>query len=257
MTRTTRRAALILTAVLVAAAIAGGAAPAFAAGTGPQGSLDAVSLHGVTGAEVRGWVSDGTDTTSVAVYVDDSGYTLSSSDSRPDVHAYLGSSQSQYGFDHLVALPAGTHRVCAYALSAHGAPNPLLACQSITAPSDPIGVLDSAVALCPINPLFDTVRVTGWEFDPDRLGGPGVVDTYIHSPSIGTTNGVRNATTIHRPDVAAAYGLSNDVVGFSFEVSRKYGFDTARLYGVNTDGAGTNPLFATVHISDLAFPGAC
>ena len=251
MTRTTRRAALALTAVLTAATIASGAAPAFAAVSGPQGSLDAVSLHGVTGAEVRGWVSDGTDTTSVAIYVDDAGYTLTASDSRPDVQAYLGSNQSQYGFDHVVPLPAGTHRVCAYALSQHGAPNPLLTCQSITAPSDPIGVLDSAVALCPINPLFDTVRVTGWEFDPDRLGGPGVVDTYVHNPVLGTTTGSRTTTTIHRPDVAAAYGLSNDLVGFSFVINQKYGFDTARLYGVNTDGAGTNPLFATVHPADL------
>jgi hypothetical protein len=257
MTRTARRAALLLTAVLAAAGIVSGGAPASAAVSGPQGSLDAVSLHGVSGVEVRGWVADGTDTTSVAVYVDGAGHTLSSSASRPDVQAHLSSSQSQYGFDHVVPLPAGTHQVCAYALSQHGAPNPLLACQSITAPYNPIGVLDTAVAVCRNNPLYDTVRVTGWEFDPDRLGGSGVVDTYVHSPVFGTTTGVRNPTTIHRPDVAAAYGLSNDLVGFSFEVSQKYGFDTARLYGVNTDGAGTNPHFATVYTSALSSPNGC
>lgn len=243
MVGATGRAALAVAVTVVATFGVTGVEAA--AATGPQGALDSVSLRGVSGAEVRGWVSDGTAPTGVAVYVDGTGYTLSASDSRPDVQAHLGSSQSGYGFDHVVPLPSGTHQVCAYSLSQHGAANPLLACQSLTAPSDPIGHVDS-VEQVGTNPQVELVRITGWVFDPDRRGGPGVVDTYVHSSVFQSTTGSRHTTTIERPDVAAAYGLTGDVVGFSLEVAQKYGFDTVRVYGVNTDGPGTNPLFATI-----------
>ena len=259
MSWTSRRAAVALVVVgLTAAAVtAVGATAGAAVPTGAQGSLDSVTLSGVSGVEVRGWVSDGTVPTRVAVYVNDNGYTytggtgytLSSSDSRPDVQAYLGSGQVGYGFDHVVALPSGTHQVCAYALSQTGGPNPVLGCQSITAPSNPVGNVDS-VEQVGTDPQSEVVRIIGWVFDPDRQGGPGVVDTYIDSRAYGTTTGTRNTTTIARPDVAAAYGLSSDTVGFSFEVSQNYGFDTARLHGINTDGPGTNTLVATLSPSN-------
>jgi hypothetical protein len=263
--RTLRRAAVaVVVAGLTAATATAGVATATAAPTGAQGSLDAVSLSGVSTVEVRGWVSDGSTPTRVAVYVNSTGYTytggtgytLSSSDSRPDVAAHLGSAQAGYGFDHVVPLPSGTHQVCAYALSQTGGPNPLLGCQSITAPSNPIGHVDSVEQVASGNPLTEVVRITGWVFDPDRQGGPGVVDTYLHSTAYGTTTGTRNTTTLARPDVATAYGLTNDTVGFSLEVGQKYGFDTARLYGINTDGPGTNTLFATLSPTNPTPPPA-
>jgi hypothetical protein len=252
--RSRTKAVLAVAATALASVMAPGIAAA--ATPGPQGSLDSVSLTGVSGVQVRGWVSDGTAPTGVAVYVDGTGYTLTATDTRPDVQAHLGSGQSGYGFNHVVPVPAGQHRVCAYALSQHGAANPLLGCRSITAPSDPIGHVDSAVEVCTIS-LSEQVRITGWVFDPDRRGGPGIVDAYVHSAVFSSTVGTRNTTTIERSDVAAAYGLSGDVVGFSIDVGMKYGFDTVRLYGINTDGAGSNPLFATISTANLAPPTGC
>ena len=259
MSWVSRRAvvALVVAGLTAAAVTAVGSTAGAAVATGAQGSLDSVTLSGVSGVEVRGWVSDGTAPTGVAVYVNvngytytgGTGYTLSSSDSRPDVQAHLGSAQAGYGFDHVVALPSGTHQVCAYALSQTGGANTVLGCQAITAPANPVGYVDS-VEQVGTDPQTEVVRITGWVFDPDRQGGPGVVDTYIDSRAYGTTTGTRNTTTIARPDVAAAYGLTSDTVGFSFEVSQHYGFDTARLYGINTDGPGTNTLFATLSPSN-------
>ena len=54
-----RRTAFVAAAPVVAAIGASGSEAAVA-GTGPQGSLDAVSLRGISGVEIRGWTADGT-----------------------------------------------------------------------------------------------------------------------------------------------------------------------------------------------------
>ena len=103
----------------------------------PFGSLDTVtSSDGGRTIAVAGWTID-PDTTSpltVHVYVDDVGRGILTADgARPDV----GTMFAPYGPNHgyratITGLPAGTHRVCAFALNvAVGGVNPELGCATL------------------------------------------------------------------------------------------------------------------------------
>lgn len=104
----------------------------------PLGALDAVGADR-TGVSVRGWALD-PDTTApvqVHVYVDGVGRgVLTAASSRPDVARQYPLHGAAHGYDVRlpVALAAGDHQVCTYAVNtgAGSGANPLLGCRTVT-----------------------------------------------------------------------------------------------------------------------------
>ncbi len=113
-----------------------GPVPASTAGHNPIGYYDsavAVSGHRI---RVRGWALDPDNRSlplSIAVYYD--GHPLGwfrSTVSRPDVAKARKAGPNQ-GFDITVAVPAGRHSVCTYAINIGlGTGNPKLGCRTVT-----------------------------------------------------------------------------------------------------------------------------
>ena len=139
--------------------------------TEPGGSLDAVTAE--PGAlRVRGWTVD-PDTaapTDVHVYVDGAfGTALRAGAGRPDVAAARPGYGDLHGYEGVVRVVAGAHRVCAYAINvAPGSGNPLLGCSTATtAASSVLGSLDA------VERAGDGARVAGWGDRHRHLGPDG------------------------------------------------------------------------------------
>lgn len=101
----------------------------------PVGQLDSVALSTVNGkgvATVSGWAVD-PDTTApiwVHVYVDTGGTPVLADRERGDLARYF--STTNHGFQATVTFPAGTHRLCAYAINVPAGGNPELGCRVLT-----------------------------------------------------------------------------------------------------------------------------
>lgn len=218
---------------------------------GTIGRLDQASLQYADKVRVRGWALDNAPSgpaINVAVYVDTTGYILQTTQSRSDVQAAFGLPRSTYGFQADLPLPAGTHRVCAYALNNRD--NPLLGCQSVTRSGNPIGVVDSIEFTDYAPGGRYTVVMTGWSFDPDAPGVPGGVAYYVRGNDLGGVNDSTRSgqvtTSIPRPDVQTAYGLSTAAVGYRVSFPYFACTKSVRLYALNIAGPGTNPIFFNV-----------
>jgi hypothetical protein len=224
----TRPRALVLTGALLLGLLMPTTAASAATPAGTAGSLDQASVQSPDKVRVRGWALDnapGGAAINVAVY---------------------GLPRSTYGYQADLPLTAGTHRVCAYALNNRD--NPLLGCTSVTRSGDPLGVVDS-VTFTDMQPNGSyTVLIKGWSFDPDAASSPGGVAYYVRGNDLGADSSVSKqiTTTVARPDVEAAYGLSTSTVGY--EISFPYFACTksVRLYALNQAGPGSNPIFFNV-----------
>lgn len=173
----------------------------------PFGYLDAAASEPGR-VRVQGWAADPDEPrvpVGVHVYVD--GKFVASdtaAGSRADVAAALPEVGDRHGYDIAVTVPAGRHRVCAWALDTGGGANTTLGCADVITPAGAaaIGYLDSVVAAGP-----GQVRVIGWAMDPDA-------DTPV--PVTLTIDG--SATTRHagvaRPDVSAVFPLFSPARGF-------------------------------------------
>lgn len=101
----------------------------------PVGQLDSVALSTVNGkgvATVSGWAVD-PDTTApiwVHVYVDSGGTPVLADRERGDLARYF--STTNHGYEATVTFPAGTHRLCAYAINVPAGGNPELGCRVLT-----------------------------------------------------------------------------------------------------------------------------
>lgn len=240
---------LVLAAALLLGLVVPTTASAAAPPPGTAGSLDQATVQSPDKVRVRGWALDDAPDgppINVAVYVDTTGYVLTTDQPRPDVQAAFGLPRDTYGYQADLPLPAGTSRVCAYALNNRD--NPLLGCQSVTRSGDPLGVVDSVefTNRDPQAGRFDVV-VTGWSFDPDSPGTPGGVAVYYRPSDLccdDVSEQVR--TNLPRPDVQAAYGLSTDAVGFQITLDYRICSKSVRLYALNQAGPGTNPIFFNV-----------
>ena len=100
----------------------------------PRGHLD--SVQGVSGgAQVRGWSFDPTTaaSTDVHVYVDgrfSSGFPAGVS--RGDVANVFPNLGADHGFDSLISLAPGSHRVCVFGLNSTGSASVDLGCSTVT-----------------------------------------------------------------------------------------------------------------------------
>ena len=203
----------------------------------PVGVLDGVTpgstLHGYT---VAGWAFDPDDPATsigVHVYLDATlPAALVANGPRPDVAAAYGLPSAAHGYSTPLAVPGGTHTVCTYGIDVEGFTNSSLGCRTITIPVDPIASLDR------VGPVAadGTVTLSGWEFDPDLAAGPGQVHVYVDTTGYAFTAGLA------RPDVAAAYRLTNPQVGYATTVPVPPGTHQVCAYGINTTGAGGNVL---------------
>ncbi|WP_273654163.1 peptidoglycan recognition protein family protein [Cellulomonas fimi] len=194
----------------------------------PVGALDSVALSPGTGqATLSGWARD-PDTTSpidVHVYVDSGGTATRADKPRPDLARYFPT--SDHGFDVTVRVPAGQHRVCAYAINVPAGDNPSLGCRVVTMPATPpVGQVD-AVA---VGADGRTV-VSGWARDADATG-PIDVHVYVDAGGRATT------ANLPRPDLARYFPTSDH--GFSAVVTVPPGSHRVCAYAINVP-AGDNP----------------
>ncbi|HEX8768829.1 MAG TPA: hypothetical protein VF714_10690, partial [Jatrophihabitans sp.] len=134
-----------------------------------------------------------------------------------------------HGFRITVRVPAGSSRVCVYALNKGPGSTGRPGCKTIWLRTSPLGRIDSV-----------TVRgskavVTGWTFD---FSNP--------AQAIGVTvtrNGrqvISSRTSLLRADVNRAWSVTG-LHGFSYTVSLVAGTNRLCAYGVNI-GAGANAL---------------
>ena len=101
----------------------------------PIGSLDAVSTVGGPQVRVAGWSFDPSSPTThiaVHVYINGTGYAISTGDYRPDVRNVYPQTTANQGFIATLPAPLGLDTVCAYGINVGPGDNALLGCKSIT-----------------------------------------------------------------------------------------------------------------------------
>jgi peptidoglycan hydrolase-like amidase len=198
----------------------------------PLGRLDQASMTGVHTLRLRGWAMDPAHTgvsTAVRITVGASNLVVAATRSRPDVQTAYRTTFAAYGYDTTVTLPPGVTRVCVSALTVDRAAATSLRCVSETIGVNPGGHVDSLTKVS-----AGHYRIAGWAFDPDANGGSTRVDVYVDQ------KGYALPATLPRPDVARAYLLSNDRVGFSAVLPVPAGAHRVCAYAINTVGPGTN-----------------
>jgi hypothetical protein len=203
----------------------------------PIGSLDGLSLQGVT-ATVNGWAIDPDAPTSPAavhVYLDGALLTAVAADGqRPDLAAALPGAGAAHGFSASGRLPAGAHTMCAYVINAGpGSVNTGLGCRTVTVAPDawnPSGSLDGATV------SSRSVRVSGWAVDPDSLTAP--VDVHFYVDGRFATALTASQT---RPDIAAAVPGAGPSHGYVAAFDALPGSHNVCAYAINIGGGTANP----------------
>jgi hypothetical protein len=199
------------------------------AATPPLGRVDSVALDtGAGTATVSGWALDRDTTQPIAVhvYVDSGGTAVRADRSRPDLASI--SATTNHGFQATVRVPAGSHRLCVYAINTPVGDNPSLGCRTVTMPATPpIGQVDSVR----LDAATGTAVVSGWALDPDSTQPIGV-HVYVDS------GGKATVANLGRPDLASISRTTNH--GFQTTVRVPAGSHRLCVYAINTP-AGDNP----------------
>lgn len=224
-----------------------------AAAPAPVGNLDVVSVNKTsTSASLNagGWAVDRADSSQsipVHVYVKSpdgttKSYAFTASQPRSDVNAALGVT-GNHGFATAIPVSApGVYQVCVYAIALNplAVSNPLLGCRSVDAGKSgtPVGHVDS-VGIRSAGGIT-SLEATGWTFDPDVSASSNPVHAYVTAPD-GRTTGYAFTTSVDRPDVNKAFGITG-IHGYSVKVNvTQRGTYTMCLYGI-----GISP-FSTGH----------
>ncbi len=199
----------------------------------PLGNVDGV--HALPGAWVRiaGWALDPTrlaGPVDVQVWSDTGPVgVVSASASRPDVVAAFPAYASGFGFDQELAVPPGTRRVCAYAISGRDRFGAEIGCRDVAVPPrNPIGNLDSVVR------RGSTFRLGGWALDGDTADAVEV-HVYVN----GTIAAVGRADEV-RYDIQALYPAFG--AGHGFEITAPIGRWPAEVcaYAINVGTGSVN-----------------
>jgi hypothetical protein len=182
---------------------------------------------------VRGWTLD-PDTaapTRVDIYVDGGIAATTTADrSRPDVGAAYPGAGAAHGFDVLVGVAGGAHKVDTYAINVASAdPNALIDSRIVQTPTGPpFGALDRA------DGVGGGARVRGWAIDPDTTD-PIPVHVYMDGRPVKAV-----PANVVRGDVGAAYPLYNATHGFDTVVSAASGYHVIEAYAINAGAGGVN-----------------
>lgn len=197
----------------------------------PAGNVDSVrASNGWLTAS--GWAFDWDTTEPVVVhaYVDGVRHVVLADGPSPAVDAAFPGAGVNRGFTLRVAVGAGTHEVCLYALNVGGGSTLAMGCSSATMDgSAPAGSLDAAV------PGGGGVTVSGWAFDWD-VAGPVPVHVYV--------DGVGVATVADRPSplVETAFPGAGSNRAFRVKVPTSPGVHQVCAYALNLPSGPTTVL---------------
>jgi hypothetical protein len=217
----------------------------------PFGALDLVGqVPG--GVRVAGWVidPDADIAPPVHIYVGDQFVTSAIPDRlRPDVTAAFPRSGTARGFDVIVPTPAGTHRICAYAINTDrsnvGDPalSRLLGCRTATVNARSIGAVD-VVETAP-----GGVRVAGWALDPETAEALDI-HVYVDGALAGVTK-----TDKPREDIAALAPSYGPTRGFDFVVPALPGQRDVCVYAIDAGSGGAgNPMLGCRRVGVRSAP---
>lgn len=209
----------------------------------PTGNLDAVA-PARDGLTVSGWANDPkAAAASVHIYLDGRlAAAVRTGVARPDVQAALPAAGSSAGFSvQLRGVATGRRTVCAYAVSAANAGNPLLGCRTVTASRQSFGRLDD------VSGVPGGVQLRGWALDP--LADATKVHVYVDGRAAASVT-----TSTSRPDVAAAYRGYPTTAGFTATVAGLTpGRRTVCAYAISSAG-GANPNLGCKQVDVRANP---
>lgn len=204
----------------------------------PFGSLDTVkSVPG--GVEVSGWSIDPDTASPIRVHLyggsgasvgSNPAISLTADKSRPDVKNHYEPYGDLHGYrTEFFDLPAGEHKVCAYAINAANTPgsNKQIGCKEVYVSPHPFGDLHTP------QPVDGGVMVRGWAIDPDTASSIGV---HVYGGS-GSASGSNPAKALiadkSRPDVEDVYPSYGDLHGYEDFFPLPSGQQTVCAYGIN------------------------
>jgi len=176
-------------------------------GHAPFGNLELNAQSGL-GVRVAGWAIDPDTTAPVDVHVKVEGVDLQvvrADRSRPDVGAVYPGWGSAHGFDLAVdGLGPGKRQVCVWVPDVGaGGDTRVLGCRDIFISVEPFGNLESVTTAAEPGRSDGTVRVSGWNADPET-SAPTDVAVLLDGRKV-----LVQPTDVERPDVAAAFGLGS------------------------------------------------
>lgn len=199
----------------------------------PFGALD-LALRAPGGVRVVGWAIDRDRTSSIEVQIYANGAFIASiaaADNRADVERLVPGFGPLHGFDTILAIGAGSQRVCAYGIDqAGGSSNRLLGCRSLVIESSPIGALDSVITGA------SQIRVTGWALDPDT-GAP--IDVHVYANGAGVAAVSANLARSDILRLFPAYGAEH---GYDQTVVVGPGNYSICTYAINVEGGASRQL---------------
>ncbi|MDQ2796178.1 MAG: hypothetical protein M3Y06_03305, partial [Actinomycetota bacterium] len=192
-------------------------------------SVDLYATSG--GVRTRGWAFD-PDSPSTALRVFstvDGKYQNAATASVPRVdaaRAYPGAGAA-HGYDLMIPVPEGLHRVCVLAHNLQRGKDITLACTSRVFDYGPIGALDR------LDTRPGALHVLGWTLDPDQITVPLTIQINV--------DGVTTTTVADRsrPDVANAHKGAGSAHGFDVTIPAAQGGHTVCVIEKNV-GYGTD-----------------
>ncbi|TFB86267.1 hypothetical protein E3O11_05130 [Cryobacterium levicorallinum] len=204
--------------------------------TAPLGWFDAATATS-TGVSVRGWALDPTTaaSSSVHVYVDGAfSAGFAANQVRSDVGSMYPALGARHGFTSSIALNAGRHSVCAYALNVSGPQSKSLGCKTVTVAGQAAAVargnLDSVTATA------TGANLVGWAFDTSTTAS---TDVHVYADGRFLSGFAASGT---RTDVGAVYPNQGDQHGFSQSVNLSPGNHSVCAFALTASGSGSTAL---------------
>lgn len=177
-------------------------------GNDALGYLDSVEV--MPGSiTARGWTVDpnaGQEPITVRLTIADRTSIVRADDRRDDVALLLPEMGANHGFVGAMAAPGGSWRLCATAVNVGPGANQELGCLDVVVPdAGPMGYLDS------VSGGAESVRVTGWAYDPDATGATDVRITVDGKVATTARTGLSRSDVIRLYPSAGAAGYSAGV----------------------------------------------
>ncbi|PZE68084.1 hypothetical protein [Curtobacterium sp. MCBD17_021] len=197
----------------------------------PFGSVDtAAAVPG--GIRVRGWAIDPnaqTKAITVQASIDGAVTKLTANGTRTDVARVHKAAGAAHGFDTVIPVATGSHRVCLTGVNVGvGADKLLKPCTTVRAVgSDPDGRVDTLTGTA------NSIDVGGWAIDGDTTSSISV-HVYVDG-------GVRRvAANQARSDIGRTFPTYGAAHGFRTSIAAKPGAHQVCVYAINTGAGSTN-----------------
>ncbi|HEX3336988.1 MAG TPA: hypothetical protein VHS54_11050, partial [Jatrophihabitans sp.] len=245
----------------------------------PVGQLDTVA-RSANRVRVRGWAYDPDvpiQALTIQLTVDGLSQSVVANVSRKDVATAHPAAGEFHGFDKLLALGQGTHRVCIVARNISFGSDLSLGCRSVVLDFTP------QASLAPLTATSTGLKLAGWAYDPDtsaaisaRVYLDGRAVKTLTANGTGTTyNGHNFATaltaksgnhTVCAVGLNVVYGTANsksacqtitlalEPIGKFESLKRASGSTNLAVLGWALDPDTTSPLTIAVTIDGAAYP---